>query len=73
MVEAVIAFGGGGGRTVSLTHFPTPPTSVHSSSSRTLPWPVHSHHDFGSVGSSRTGFGGFFGLTQVFFLSPTSC
>ena len=31
------------------------------------------HHDFGSIGSSRTGFGGVFGLTQVFFLSPTSC
>ena len=28
---------------------------------------------FWSVGSSRTGFGGVFGLTQVFFLSPTSC
>ena len=43
---------------VSLTHLPTPPMSVHSSPSRTLPWAVlHSHHDFWSVGSpSRTGF-----------------
>ena len=38
----------------------------HSSPSRTLPWSVHSHHDFGSVGSSRTGFGGGFSLTQTF-------
>ena len=32
---------------VSLTHLPTPPTSAHSSPSRTLPWSVHSHHNFG--------------------------
>ena len=35
---------------------------------------VSSHSPrFWSVGSSRTSFGGIFGLTQVFFLFPTSC
>ena len=53
----------------SLTHLPTPPMSVHSSPSRTHPWSVHSHHDFGFVFSSRTGFGAFL-VSRRFSSSP---
>ena len=50
---------------VILTHFPTPPLSVHSSPSHTLPWSVHSTtilvywiltHRFWGCFWSHTGF-----------------
>ena len=55
---------------VSLTHFPTPPMSVHSSPSRTHPWSVHSHHDFGFVFLLTHRFWGVFSLTQTFSGAP---
>ena len=64
---------------VSLTHLLTPPTSSHSSPSRTLPWPVHPHYDFGSVGSSRTGPGRFWPHADIplhpheLLKTPTNC
>ena len=44
---------------VSLTHFPTPHMSVHSSPSRTHPWSVHFHHDFGLSSPHAEALGSF--------------
>lgn len=53
----------------SFAHLPTPPTSSHSSPSRTLPWSVHSHHDFRLLAPHALALGDF-GLTQTFSRAP---
>ena len=66
VVEAVNAFGSGVAG-LSVLCPPAHSTHVcHSSPSRTLPWSVHFHHDFVFGSSSRTGWGGGFGLRQTF-------
>ena len=42
----------------------------HSSPSRTLPWSVHSHHDFWVCWAPHAQALGDFGLTQAFSSSP---
>ena len=68
-LRAVIAFGSGVAG-LSVLFPPSHSTHVfHSSPSRTHPWSVHSHHDFGFVFSSRTGFGAFL-VSRRFSSSP---
>ena len=69
MVEAVNAFGSGVAG-LSVLFPPAHSTHVcHSSPSRTLPWSVHTHHDFGLLAPHAQALDDF-GLTQAFSSSP---
>ena len=66
VVEAVNAFGSGVAG-LSVLFPPAHSTHVcHSSPSRTLPWPVHSHHDFFVLDPPHAQALGGFGLKQTF-------